>query len=423
MYAKDYLFKKNLKNILIKNINLVSLPGKTKRLLFSNFLYNFEFQILPIVINYAIWKNYDDIKFNIFYYLGFFAAHPIGYLINGILLSKFPINKLYIAGMLMEMSILISLLLFKIPNIEILLSIGIFMGLSTSMYWSNRLFMVLNLTDNKKRDAYLSFETISSLIAGIVSPLVFGFFTGIKGFSILKLNVGISLSQSIYFLVIYLIILITISGISINKHKYVGPKISKVLYFRFYPMWYNQRILSLIEGIISGGLLMMPSLVIFELIKNPGTLGLLESTGMMLAIVPVFLIGRKTKPGLRTSVISLAGILALIDALILAIFYNKFSAIVFLLGIKILLPIFNMTMMAVRMRSVELASRNEQRSRFPYFIDIEFFFNTGRMISLSIFFILYSIVNQSVALRYSFLFITALPFIYVVVSKKIPQND
>ncbi len=168
---------------------------------------------------------------------------------------------------------------------------------------------------------------------------------------------------------------------------------------------------------------MMPSMVILELIKNPGTLGLLESTGMMLAIVPVFLLGQKTRPAMRTSVIYFAGILALIDALILAIFFNKFSAIVFLLGIKILLPIFNMTMMAVRMRSVELASRIEQRSRFPYFIDIEFFFNTGRMMSLTIFFILYSIVNQSVALRYSFVFLTVLPFIYVFISKKIPQND
>ncbi len=251
MHTKVFLFKILLNNRLIKNLHLVSLPGKTKRLLFSNFLYNCEFQILPVIINYAIWKNYDDIKYNIIYYLGFFAAHPIGYLINGILLSRFPINKLYITGMLLEMSILTSLLLFKISNLKVLLSIGIVMGLSTSIYWSNRLFMILNSTENKKRDAYLSLETISALVAGIISPLVFGFFTGTKGFSISKLNLGIRLSQSTYFLVIYLFMLITVSSISIIRHRYVGPKISRVLYLRFYRIWYSQRILSLIEGIIS----------------------------------------------------------------------------------------------------------------------------------------------------------------------------
>jgi YQGE family putative transporter len=400
-----------------------SLSPPTRRLLLSNFLYNCEFQILPIIANFAIWQQLDDIKFNIIYYLGFFAAHPIGYLLNGYLLNRFRINLLYTVGMVMEMTILISLFLFSITNIQVLLLVGFFMGLATSLYWANRLYMILNSTENQNRDFYLGLETSMGLLAGIISPLVFGFLTGTRGFSLEKLNIGLTAYHGKFLLGIYLFVLIAVSAFNILKGNYHGPRLARRLYFRFYNLWNKQRLLSIIEGFVSGGLLMMPSLVILELIRDSGVLGFLESLGMLLALIPIYLLGGRSKPEYRTLIIFAAGILAFADALLLAVFFNRFSAITFLLGIKILLPLLNMSSMAIRMRSVELASRIEKRSRFSYFIDLEFFFNTGRMLSLITFMLLYTAVSQHVALRYSFLALTLLPILYVFIARVIPQRD
>lgn len=396
-----------------------NLPSKSKRLLLSNFLYACEFQILPIVVNFAIWSVLNDLKYNIVYYAVYFLAHPAGFIINGYSLRKLPTNYLYLAGMLAEVLVMVSLFLIKIDSLGILVVVAFVMGLATSTYWSNRLYMVISATNNDTRNYYLGIEYTLINIAGITSPLIFGFLTSKEG--LLRFE-GLTENHGRIFLAIYLTMLIVVSSINIARGRFENPQMKKFLYAKFTNVWNRQRILALFEGITTGAMLVIPSMVVLNILQDSGVLGLLESIGIAIALPVMYFIGRKSTPKDRTRIILLATVLLATAAIILAIWYNRIGAIPFLLLIKLSFPLLLMPGMAIRMRSIELANSIENRDKYAYFVDNEIVFNGGRILGMMAFFVAYLYADQVFALRFGFLFIAIMPFLYYFVARKIKQE-
>lgn len=421
-----YLFQVNNFRIryLFRGVNeefgqLKNLPALSKRLLLSNFLYTCEFQILPIVVNFAIWSVLNDIKYNIIYYAVYFLAHPFGFVLNGYSLRKFRTNYLYLAGMLAEVIVIVSLFLIKIDTLGILILVAFVMGLATSTYWSNRLYMVISATNNDTRNYYLGIEYTLINIAGILSPLIFGFLTSKEG--LLRFE-GFTETHGRILLALYMGTLIVISAVNIAKGRFANPELKRFLYFRFTSVWTRQRVLAFFEGITTGAMLVVPSMIVLNVLQDSGVLGVLESAGIAIALPVMYLIGRKATPADRTRIILLASVLLATAAILLAIWYSRTGAIPFLLMVKVAFPMLLMPGMAIRMRSIELANDIENRDKYAYFVDNEIIFNIGRIVGMLAFFVAYLYANQIFALRFGFLFIALMPFLYYFVALKIKQE-
>lgn len=400
-----------------------------RRLVIANFAYSFVFLVLPIIANYFIFKEYEGlnqteiIKYSVSYFVGYFSIIPVGFAINGYLLRYFKISNLYIFGMLAEIFVIIPLSFLHIQGILQLFCIGSIMGISSGLFWSNRHYMSFFVTDNLNRNYVFGLDYTLMTIGGFVSPLVFGFLTGAKGITLTALFPNLPIEAGRIILAVFLLTLIIIASLTISKGKYHNPEMKPFLFFKFCKIWNKQRLLNVIEGFSYGPLIVMPSLIFLYIFKDGGSLGLVESAGIIIALIPVYFLGRYTKPRHRLYILMGAGIVLFSAAVFLAIFFNETSGIVFSFCSKIVFSVLFMPFLAIRMRSMNLASPIDKKEEYSYFVDIEAFMAIGRVLGLGVFLLAYYYASQILALKYGFLVIGLIPLIASAIASTINQED
>jgi YQGE family putative transporter len=178
-----------------------------------------------------------------------------------------------------------------------------------------------------------------------------------------------------------------------------------------------------LEGFSYGPLIVMPSLIFLHIFKDGGSLGLVESIGILIALVPVYYLGRYTRPRHRLYILMTAGIILILAALILAVFFNKPAGIIFAFSSKIVFSILLMPFLAIRMRSMNLATPLDKVEEYSYFVDIELFMSMGRIIGLGVFLLAYYYASQILALKYGFLIVGIIPLIASFIASTINQED
>jgi YQGE family putative transporter len=407
-----------------KNLN-----PNCRKLVVANFAYSFVFLILPIIANYFIFKEYEGlgqsevIPYSVAYFVGYFTIIPVGFAINGYLLRHFKVNHLYIVGMLAEIFVIIPLAFLHIQGMFTLFLVGCIMGVSSGLFWANRHYMSYFVTDNMNRNYVFGLENTLMTLGGFFTPLVFGFLTGMNGFTLTNLFPGLPVDAGKVILAAFLLTLILIASFTILKGTFVNPVLKSVISFRYSKIWNKQRLLNTIEGFAYGPLIVMPSLIFLYIFKDGGSLGLVESIGIIIALVPVYLIGRYTKPRHRRYILLGTGIVLLSAAIILAIFFNKPAGVIFSFCSKIVFTVLYMPFLAVRMRSMNLAIAFDKKDEYSYFIDIELFMAIGRALGLGVFLAAYYYFSQILSLKYGFLIIGMIPIIYSVIVGSITQED
>jgi len=400
-----------------------------RKLVISNFSYSFVFLILPIIANYFIFKEYEGlkptevIKYSVSYFVGYFMIIPVGFALNGYLLRYFRINYLYIFGMLAEIFVIIPLSFLHIQGMVQLFCVGCVMGISSGLFWSNRHYMSFFVTDNLNRNYVFGLENTLMTFGGFVSPLVFGFLTGVNGFTLTNLIPGLPVEAGRIFLALFLITLIVIASLNILKGKFHNPEIKPFLFFRYSKIWNKQRLMNVLEGFSYGPLIVMPSLIFLYIFKDGGSLGLVESAGILIALIPVYFLARYTRPRHRLFILMASGIILILAAIILAIFFNKPAGIIFAFCSKIVFSILLMPFLAIRMRSMNLATPIDKKEEYSYFVDIELFMSLGRIIGLGVFLFAYYYASQILALKYGFLIIGMIPLIASFIASTINQED
>ena len=393
-----------------------SVSENCKRLILANFLYSFVFPLLIIITNAFIWRAAQDLQYNIAYSAGNYLGIVLGFLMNGFLLRKIRINFLYIIGMALSVSVISLIVFFQISSILTLLLFGIAMGIAGGLYWSNRNYLLQISTANEERNYVIGLETSLQTISGLISPLVFGA-------SIMITHADGNAFEGYKWVVIGLIIMVLAASIVIAQGNFGIPKIGKFLYSSFSKNWNLQRRLLVVEGITEGAIFTIPGLLVLRLIGNEGILGIMESASVVISTLPIYLLGRFTKPEHRVSVLSAGIILFFIGTIILSIQFNLWGAVV-LQGCYMLSRLTNyVNFIAIRMRSIDIAGSSEKREPYTYIMDTEFFLEAGRISGILLFFLLYTVFSQDFALRYGLLMIALIQFIAIYLAKNIKQKD
>jgi len=405
-----------------------ALDKNCQKLLISNFAYGFVYLVLPIIANYFIFLEFQGleqeqmIKYNLTYFVGYFVAIPFGFIINGFLLRKFRISHLYVVGMMAEIFVIVPLTFLHIKTMVPLFMIGSVMGIASGLYWSNRHYMSFFVTDNQNRNYVFGIDNALMTLGGFVTPLIFGFLTGTAWFTLSKLFPGLPDVTGRILLAAFLIFMIAIASYNILKGKYHNPEIKPFLFFKYCRTWNKQRLMNFLEGLTNGTLIVMPALIVLHIFKESGILGLLQSTGLIIGLLPIYFLGRYTKPRHRIHILFGSGVVLLISAVFLALNFDKPSATAFILSGNVVFSVLLMPYVAIRMRSMNLSAPIDKKEEYSYFVDVEITLGIGRIVGLFVFLMAYYYFSQIKALQFGFLIISLVPIIAALIIRTIKQE-
>jgi len=404
------------------------LNQECKQLVISNFIYSFIFLTLPIIANYFIFLEFQGLgqakmmKYNLTYFVGYFTAIPFGFALNGYLLRYFKINYLYIVGMLAEIFVIVPLTFLHIRTLIPLFLIGNVMGISSGLFWANRHYMAFFVTENQNRNYVFGLENTLINVGGFVTPLIFSFLTGKAGFTLTRLFPELPEGTGKIILAVFLLSLILIASMVILKGTYRNPEIKPFLFFKYCRAWNKQRLMNILEGLTNGALIVIPALIVLNIFKDSSILGLLQSIGILAGLLPIYFLGRYTRPNHRIHILAGSGLVLTACAFTIAISLNETTAMIFLLFSQVIFTVLYMPYLAIRMRSMNLSAPMDNREEYSYLVDIEFTFGLGRILGLGIFLLVYYSFSQVFALQFGFLFVALVPLFAAAVARTIKQE-
>jgi YQGE family putative transporter len=401
-----------------KEIHLFrKLSAACRRLIISNFLYVLIMTCIQLVSSAYVYRQKEgDVLYNMVYWFGYYGGTTFGFFITGLLLRYIKVNYLYAVGIMLNACSFIPLLFISNPSVMELSLAGFAVGIGNGMYWSNRHYMTILSTHNSERNYYGGIDSSLFTIAQILSPILFGVMVATDS-AAAGANIG---QYKILF--VFLVALFVLAAFNIAKGKYQTVPLKRFIYLKYGSGWNRQRAINILEGIAEGGLFTIPPILILQLVGKEGALGTIDSISVALSTIPVYLMGRYAKPRHRIYVLALSLLSLFVGASILAATFSKMGATVFYAFTK-LAYILNAFMYAtIRLRSVDVSKQIEGRDEYAYIFDSELFTESGRLLTIVFFCIIYFHFSADIALRYVLLFVSVVQLCALLFVRKMKQE-
>ena len=383
-----------------------------KILVFTNMVYALVLPVIDIFVAAYIMRNSNDTSKVVIYQLAIYTGIPLTFLLNGFLLKHFNIRKLYSTGMMLSGVSMIIMMSLKTLDMTGIAIAGITMGLSFGLYWSNRDYLAISITNDENRNYYYGLETFIYTIIAIAIPATIGWF--------IQSKIGEDEKHNAYVIITGIVFVITmIASIVCFKGKFENPIQKKYIFFKFHPLWYKLLSLAMFKGLAQGFLVTAPAMLIFKILGEEGALGKAQSIGAILAAIIIYFIGRFSKPSDRIKTFSVGLILFAVGACLNGFLYDKTGVIIFLLLLLIARPLMDLAYFPIQLRVIDIVSRIEKRGEFTYILNHEAGLYLGRLLGAGTFLVLYYAVSEDFALRYAIGIIALLQLCSIFISKKI----
>jgi len=381
-------------------------------LIFTNMVYALVLPVIDIFVAAYIMRNANDTSKVVIYQLAIYTGIPLTFLLNGFLLKHFNIRKLYSTGMMLSGVSMIIMMSLKTLDLTGIAVAGITMGLSFGLYWSNRDYLAVAITNDENRNYYYGLETFIYTIIAIVIPATIGWFIQSKA--------GEEQKHNAYLIITGIVFIITmVASIVCFRGKFENPIQKKYIFFKFHPLWYKLLSLAMFKGLAQGFLVTAPAMLIFKILGEEGALGKAQSIGAILAAIIIYFIGRFSKPSDRIKTFSVGLILFAIGACLNGFLFDKTGVIVFLMLLLIAKPLMDLAYFPIQLRVIDIVSRIENRGEFTYILNHEAGLYLGRLLGAGTFLVLYYAVSEDFALRYAIGIIAILQLCSIFISKKI----
>jgi len=145
---------------LINELKFFNSHGKSmKMLLLTNLIYGMVIPIIELFIGAYIFRNSSDLSLIVLFQLAVYTGIPLTFMINGFLLNRVKIDKLYSLGMMLSGVSMIAMMSLQELDAKGIFFAGLIMGLSYGFFWANRDLLALNTTHNENRNYYYGIET------------------------------------------------------------------------------------------------------------------------------------------------------------------------------------------------------------------------------------------------------------------------
>ncbi len=390
-----------------------------KLLIATNVIYAFVLPVIDIFVASYIMRNSNDPAKVTFYQLAIYTGIPITFLINGYLLNRVNIKRLFSFGMLLSgISMLFMMSLDEINYYGLIIA-GLIMGMSFGFYWANRDYLVISTTKDKVRNFYYGFDTFTYTTTAAIVPVIIGWYlmNGTRGTSNEAVNAG--------YRGVTIVVFITtiIASIVFHFGKYEKPKSAKFLYFKFHKLWKKMIQLAILKGLAQGFIVTAPAMLMMKFFNSEGILGTALSAGALISAFAMFILGKYSKPKHRIIIFSIGLISFFFASLFNGVMFNAVGVIIFVFLLLIARPVLDIAYFPIQLRVIDILSKIENRNEFSYILNHEFGLFVGRFIGSSTFLGIAYFINADIALRYALLIIGILQLLSIVFAKQLLQQQ
>jgi YQGE family putative transporter len=400
------------------SVGLKDFTRSAKILILTNVIYAFVLPVIDIFVASYIMRNSNDPSKVIFYQMAIYTGIPITFFINGYLLNRINIKRLFSLGMLLSGVSMVFMMSLDEINYFGLVMAGLIMGMSFGLYWANRDYLVLATTQDKTRNFYYGLETFFYTIIASIVPVIIGWYlVSGKDPSNEEVNSG-------YRVVTVIVFMITlIASIVFHFGKYEKPKSEKFLYFKFHKLWKKMLQLALLKGLAQGFIVTAPAMLMMKFFHSEGALGTAISIGAVISAVIMLILGKISRPKHRLIIFSVGLICFFLASFFNGLLFNTIGVITFMFLLLISRPVLDIAYFPIQLKVIDVLSKLENRNEFSYILNHEFGLFAGRLIGASTFLGIAFFINTDIALRYALLIIGALQLISIPVAKRLLKQQ
>jgi YQGE family putative transporter len=388
-------------------------------LLVSNMIYAFVLPVIEIFVAAYVMRNSQAVSKVVTYQLALYIATPVAFFVNGILLGRVPVKRLYAAGMVLSGLAMMLLMRTGVLTTGGIALSGLCMGLSTGLFWANRGFLALATTNDSNRNYYYGIELFSGTLTAVVVPALIGWFisgTGRYGWLGGVPNHAYRVIAAIVFG------LTLLSALMLQRGTFRNPSHTQFVFFRFPPLWYRMLELAFLKGLAHGYIITAPAMLIMMLVGKEGTLGATQAIGGVLSACLLYGIGRATAPHHRLAVLTIGVSLFFAGSVASALLFNAAGVLIFIGCLVLAKPLLDLAYNPIELQVIDVVSSRENRSEYAYFFNHEFGLFAGRFLGCTLFLAIAHWVSGIAALRYALPVIALLQLLSIPVARGILRD-
>jgi MFS transporter, YQGE family, putative transporter len=390
-----------------------------RMLLLTNLIYSLVLPIIELFIGAYIMRNSSDLSLVVVFQLALYTGIPLTFMLNGYLLNKVHVSRVYSFGMLLSgVSMTVMMTLDRLDTAGVFLA-GLIMGVSYGFFWANRDFLALNTTKDENRNYYYGLESFFYTITAIIVPFCAGVFiatTQKEGWFDGNVNMAYYILTGIVY------VLTIVASIVVHRGKFENPKKAPFVFFKFHPLWQKMLKLAALKGIAQGYIVTAPVMLILKLVGEEGSLGIIQSIGAFLSAIMLYLLGRLATPKHRLAIFTAGLLFFALGAFANAALYSMVGAIFFVACLIFARPLLDLAYFPIQLGVIDVVAAKEKRNEFSYIFNHELGLYAGRLAGCGLFIALARYINEDVALRYALLVIALIQMLSIVVAKSILKD-
>lgn len=391
-------------------------PLSMRVLLLTNLIYGMVTPIIELFIGAYIMRNSEDISLVVIFQLAVYTGIPLTFMINGFLLNKLPISRLYSLGMLLSgVSMTAMMYLDKLSTVGVFVA-GLIMGLSYGFFWANRDFLALNTTKDGNRNYYYGIETFFYTMTGIGIPLLAGGFIAAadKGGWF-----GGNVNTAYHIITAFVFALSAFASVLVHRGQFKNPIRAPFLFFNFDKLWNKMLRLAALKGVAQGYIVTAPTMLVMTHVGKEGSLGLIQGVAAAVSAVLLYVLGRKTTAKHRVAIYGIGCTLFVLGAALNAVLYSAVGVILFILCLLFARPLLDIAYFPIQLNVIDVVAEKEKRNTFTYIFNHELGLYIGRLFGCGLFIVLARYVSVDIALRYALLVIALIHFLGYFMAKNI----
>jgi YQGE family putative transporter len=364
-------------------------------MILSYALYLAAYPLIATFMNAYLWRSSGNLWSIVVYNLGYVIGIPVAFYINGKLLAKCHVLKLYFFGALLQAITPCLVLYFPSNGLTGLFVYGCMYGIGAGLFWGNKNYLDLQITRGTNRVYYVSIGQIFDLLMNVIIPMMAGWFI------VLMTPAYITLSFTAYkIIMIVAFVLLFFSGLVMQLTSIKQIVIRTMILKKPKPIWGRMRLFNILFNVQVGTTLVLPNILILMLVGNEGILGTIQAITAGISAIAIYIIGRKSTISNAWQFILFGIVVFLIGTGILAGSFTwigtlAYSVVITLTWASIWTPSYSVTMDL--MDTLE----PDTEKQYAYICDNEIFYNLGRGIGIAVICILAILINNHAALRYS----------------------
>jgi YQGE family putative transporter len=390
-------------------------PRDMRVLLVTNMIYAFVLPVIEIFVAAYVMRNSHNVTKVVIYQLAIYTGDPVAFLLNGFMLGRISIKRLYSVGMILSaIAMLVMMFSGVITSTAIAVS-GLLMGIASGLFWANRGFLALSTTTDINRNYFYGIETFFLTITSVVVPAAIGWFIG----NTAKYGwMGGDRNNSYRVVAICALLLTVAASIVINTGSYRNPDKSRFIFFHFHPVWKKMLSLALLKGLAQGYLVTAPAMLIMMLVGQEGALGLIQALGGIVSSFMLYAVGRKARPEHRVRVFAVGLLLFAGGSVVNAVLFDAKGVLIFMACLVLAKPVLDLAYFPIQMLVIDTVSTIEKRNEYTYIFNHELGLYAGRLLGCGLFIIIAFYISQVAALKYALLTIAVLQLLSIWVARK-----